>query len=365
MKLMIGENLKQLRRERDLTQEELAGVLGVSYQSVSRWENGACYPDVELLPAIAGFFGVTTDKLMGVGEAEEERFVEQSESAFREAVSRGKVYECIRIAREGVKEYPNNYHLLNNLMYALFIAGDEDGNISEWRENMEKFDEEIVRLGERIIKYCPEQGLRYEAAERLAFEHLEMGRKREARETFETLPDIYACREMSNMWRCLEGEEQLDFLRKTIRRGWEVMSYGMYTLARTRLLPDEELVQIYEKMFAMDDLVWDGKRENACNWDDDYCHMAAVYARMGRADEAIEALQKAARCARAFDERPQETTYESVLCGKRTEKRTDIHMSDDRSEREIMREKWMKEPDFDAIRGDERFRAVERILSEG
>ncbi|MBO4913655.1 MAG: helix-turn-helix transcriptional regulator [Oscillospiraceae bacterium] len=364
MKLMIGENMKRLRRERDLTQEELANVLGVSCQSVSRWENGSCYPDVELLPSIAAFFGVSTDKLMGVGEAEEQRFVERSEASFREALSRGKVYECIRIAREGVREYPNNYHLLNDLMYALFIAGDEDGNIPEWHENMERFDDEITRLGERIVKYCPEQALRLEATELLAFNHLEMGRKREARAVYETLPGIGSCREMSNMWRCFEGEDQLDFLRGIIRGGWQVMSYGMYSLARTRLLPDEELLKVYEKMFALDYLVWDGKRMNSCSWDDDYCHMAAVFARMGRTDEAFAALENAARCARAFDGRPEETTYESVLCGRRTERRTDIQMSDDRSFREIMRDKWMKEPDFDAIRDDARFLAIEKTLSE-
>lgn len=43
MKLMIGDNIKHLRREKDITQEQLAEILGVSYQSVSRWENNACY----------------------------------------------------------------------------------------------------------------------------------------------------------------------------------------------------------------------------------------------------------------------------------------------------------------------------------
>ena len=69
---------------------------------------------------------------------------------FQEAISQGKVYDCIAIAREGVAEYPNNVALLNKLMYALFIAGDDDGNIPEWKENMEKYDAEITALGERI-----------------------------------------------------------------------------------------------------------------------------------------------------------------------------------------------------------------------
>jgi len=53
MKLRIGETIKALRREHELTQESLAEQLGVTCQSVSRWETGACYPDLELLPVLA------------------------------------------------------------------------------------------------------------------------------------------------------------------------------------------------------------------------------------------------------------------------------------------------------------------------
>lgn len=63
MKLTIGENIRNYRRQQDLTQEEFAECLGVSYQSVSRWENGATYPDIELLPAISKLLGITVDEL--------------------------------------------------------------------------------------------------------------------------------------------------------------------------------------------------------------------------------------------------------------------------------------------------------------
>ena len=53
MKLTIGENIRSFRRKNDMTQEQLAQRLGVTYQSVSRWENGTTYPDLELLPAIS------------------------------------------------------------------------------------------------------------------------------------------------------------------------------------------------------------------------------------------------------------------------------------------------------------------------
>lgn len=73
MKLMIGENIRAYRKKHDLTQEELAERLGVTYQSVSRWENGATYPDLELLPAIAQALSITADELLGMPEVEKEK----------------------------------------------------------------------------------------------------------------------------------------------------------------------------------------------------------------------------------------------------------------------------------------------------
>ena len=69
MKLNIGENIRRLRRAADMTQEQLADKLGVAYQSVSRWENGTTYPDMELLPALSSIFGVTVDELLGCEES--------------------------------------------------------------------------------------------------------------------------------------------------------------------------------------------------------------------------------------------------------------------------------------------------------
>lgn len=73
MKLSLGENIRRLRRKRDMTQEQLADALAVSFQAVSRWENGTTYPDIELLPVIAEFFSVSTDELLGIPEAEKNR----------------------------------------------------------------------------------------------------------------------------------------------------------------------------------------------------------------------------------------------------------------------------------------------------
>lgn len=68
MRLPISQVIKRLRKEKNITQEELAKELNVTYQSVSRWENDLAYPDVELIPLIASYFNVTTDVLFGTDE---------------------------------------------------------------------------------------------------------------------------------------------------------------------------------------------------------------------------------------------------------------------------------------------------------
>jgi len=71
--MTIGKNIAELRKNSGITQEQLAESLGVSAQSVSKWENGITMPDIMLLPAIAGCFDVTVDELYGGKKAKEKR----------------------------------------------------------------------------------------------------------------------------------------------------------------------------------------------------------------------------------------------------------------------------------------------------
>jgi len=63
--MTIGKNIAELRKNGGMTQEQLAELLGVTAQSVSKWENDTTMPDIMLLPAIAGCFGITVDELYG------------------------------------------------------------------------------------------------------------------------------------------------------------------------------------------------------------------------------------------------------------------------------------------------------------
>ena len=68
MNLLIGENIKRIRRERDLTQEEVAAHLGISFQSISKWERGETLPDTAILPDLANVLETTTDFILTGGE---------------------------------------------------------------------------------------------------------------------------------------------------------------------------------------------------------------------------------------------------------------------------------------------------------
>lgn len=64
----IGNQIKQLRQQRSVTQEELAAHLGVTAQAVSKWERGAATPDIGMLPEISAYFGVTIDALFSLSD---------------------------------------------------------------------------------------------------------------------------------------------------------------------------------------------------------------------------------------------------------------------------------------------------------
>lgn len=363
MKLLIGENIKSLRKLKDITQEQLAEMLNVSCQSVSRWELSVCYPDMELLPVMAQIFETTVDKLLGVDNITEIKKVDEYLSRFQQAISKGKIDECISIARSGVKEYPNNYALLNKLMYALFVSGDETGNIDNWKENMEKYDAEITSLGERIMRYCPDQNIRLEAMARLAFNHCEQGRKDKGREIYEKLPPMILCRE-NQIWEALKEGEKLPFLQKQIKKSYDMLSDFIWLLATCEKLTPTESISVIEKLGELDNLITDGNHNVINTYGNSQINYekAKLYAKIGDEKSVYKHLESAAKRAIDFDGRPEIEEYNSLLLGNVKVKRTDFETADTRPLTEIMRNSWLSDTAFDSIRNTPEFEKIESML---
>ena len=107
-----------MRKQKNISQEVLAQYLGVSFQSVSKWENETTMPDITLVPAIASFFGVSTDELFCFNLMEIEQKVEHiCTEAYQYRESDPAKSEAI--LREGLKKFPGNDILLNNLLYTM------------------------------------------------------------------------------------------------------------------------------------------------------------------------------------------------------------------------------------------------------
>lgn len=113
--LSFGQRLKMLRNEADISQYDLAESLGVSAQSVSKWECDAYFPDVSMLLPLATVLGVTTDCLLGAGTNEKEDIEALKKEMDRinaepwQSGHRNRNYKTFRAIEEFLKKYPLNY----------------------------------------------------------------------------------------------------------------------------------------------------------------------------------------------------------------------------------------------------------------
>ena len=94
--LQFKDRIKKLRKEKDMTQEQLAEYMGVSPQAVSRWETGTTCPDIFALPALAELFGFTVDGLLGVDEKEKQKLLSSEQKHILELDDVVKAYDMVK-----------------------------------------------------------------------------------------------------------------------------------------------------------------------------------------------------------------------------------------------------------------------------
>ena len=183
MQLMIGENIRRLRRERELTQEEVAAHLGISFQAISKWERGDGYPDITILPALAGYFGVTADELLGMDRITAERYYEELNRLWHENREKGLHAENVALMEEGLRRFPNDALLLVQLSSSLWRLGGED--------NMRR----ALALEQQIINHTPDSEVRAATMYNICHSYLKLGMREKALAQAEKLPNLYKSRE--------------------------------------------------------------------------------------------------------------------------------------------------------------------------
>lgn len=104
MKVQVSKKIYELRKDKDMTQEELASEMGVSIAAVSKWETGNSLPDLLMLCSIADFFEVSTDELLGREKCKKKAIVVDDSPFMRDTLKKilsDNGYEVIGEAEEG------------------------------------------------------------------------------------------------------------------------------------------------------------------------------------------------------------------------------------------------------------------------
>ena len=223
MKLKIGDKIKELRYEKGLTQEEIGTLIGVSAQSVSKWERGEGYPDIEMLPSLANYFGISIDELLGA-DANSKKY-DEINMLWAENNKNGAHKENVDLMKQALKTFPNDALLLVQLSTSLEKAGTTDEEKSEYLR-------ESVAIQEQIIKYCDDCEVRGATMYNICFAYLKNGEREKALEQAKKLPNLYKGRE--NALVCiLEGEEKRETALSALTPLAWAISHHMTALAET------------------------------------------------------------------------------------------------------------------------------------
>jgi len=186
MKMRIGENLKRLRLQKGLTQEQLAEIFGVSPQAVSRWENNTSYPDITLLPGLAICFDTSVDAIVGMDEIRREETLRRIHGEINELVIGGQPDKAVALIRESLKIYPNDSGLLMSLGETLAHQNDDPAAARE-----------AIAIAERVLKnHDVSIKAKGTTAANLLFLYLREGQQEKANSLIRSLPHIWESREI-------------------------------------------------------------------------------------------------------------------------------------------------------------------------
>ena len=196
----IGNKIRELRKKKGITQEALASVLSVSPQAVSKWESGLTYPDMEMIPIIAGYFEVSMDILFDYDvremKAKIQKIIDDARDYFFDDTQK-----YIGIIKNALQEYPGNEELLATLLdaYEHCLCGLDDASHLD----------EMIELSEKIILESTDFIRKCNAREINAAAYIKKGEYQKAKDALKSLPREFGIRDDAVAYR-LSGRDKLD-----------------------------------------------------------------------------------------------------------------------------------------------------------
>ena len=154
MKMMLAENIRTFRKERSLTQEQLAEALGVTAGAVYKWEAKLSIPELELIIQMADFFDISVDVLLGY-EVRDNR-LEATAKRLQE-YRRSKDWDGLAEAEKALKKYPHSFRIVNESGALYRAFGFDSGDKALFHRALELLEQSLLLLSQNEDPQISEQ----------------------------------------------------------------------------------------------------------------------------------------------------------------------------------------------------------------
>lgn len=303
----LGIKIKELRTENNLTQEDLAEQLGVSFQAVSRWETGVTYPDITLLPVLASMFNVTVDYLLDVDIFKKDEEIKEILEKDDKLSHVGKIKERERLLEQALKKYPNNWEFKSRLLGTYHVQTAND-TIED-----EIYQKKVIELGEHILEKCTIDAHRYSAMGSLIFVYDWIGETKKAEEIASKFPDNFYNTKEYSMMTISHGKDNNKAVKEVIYSALELFDSALWYYRGT----DEDRLKVFLKYKELIDVIFEDKNYLFFNerLASNYEQCAIISARLKNKEDCLKYINLAFSYAEKFDEIAREvpTAYTSVL----------------------------------------------------
>lgn len=317
MNIKLGEKIREFRKRDGRTQEELATALGVSGQAVSRWEMGTGYPDMELLPSIANYFGVHIDELFGYASDREVKIAEYMEA--HDALDRegDRLEEQLDHIRRAVAEFPADERLLIRLAETLLRYGGKKYGMRGYNTSdcdyalndgeygaKNEYWQEALTVFRRILAEAKDSAIKERAVSNAVYVMRNMGMYEEAVTLADEQFSLISSREILRT-RGSDGEECYRYTGEAIialvNALCDAVTHNLscrISLYRSEVRIEKlrGLIRLYELIFDDGNLGFAHDRVTKL-----YLYLVHLYGMRQKMDDAFDCLRKAKHHAEEYD----------------------------------------------------------------